>query len=355
MIEIAIRRTEQSKPRPPSMDLGFGQYFTDHMFVMDFEVGRGWHSPRIVPYGPLSLDPAASALQYAQGLFDGLKAIRGQDGRIRMFRVDRHCARLAHGVERMCMPAISAELVQQAAVELVRLEQDWVPSTPNTALYLRPTIIGTEGFLGVRPSRTYTLYIIASPVGAYFAESFNSVSIWIEQECVRSARGGLGAVKAGANYAASLYAAERAKQNGYSQVLWLDAAEHRYLEEVGTMNLFVQIGDVFITPPLEGSILDGVTRDSIMTLLREWKHEVVEHPIAIDELERAHADGRLKEVFGCGTAAVISPVGELGYKGKRMEINGKKPGAVAQRLFQELAGLQQGRIADTHGWMVPVT
>ncbi|HEX2689946.1 MAG TPA: aminotransferase class IV, partial [Kofleriaceae bacterium] len=197
MIDIAIRRTEQSKPRPPSMDLGFGQYFTDHMFLMDFETGRGWHSPRIVPYGPLAIDPAASVLQYGQGLFDGLKAIRGQDGKVRLFRPDRHCQRMTHGATRMSMPAVPVDVMLQAVIEFVRLEQDWVPSAPNTALYLRPTLIGTEGFLGVRPSRAYTFFIIASPVGAYYAEGFNPVNIWIEQESVRAARGGLGAVKAG--------------------------------------------------------------------------------------------------------------------------------------------------------------
>jgi branched-chain amino acid aminotransferase len=355
MIDIAVRHTTRSKPRPAASGLGFGQYFTDHMFLMDFEAERGWHSARVVPHEPLAIDPAASALQYAQGLFEGLKAIRGQDGKISLFRPDRHCARMQQGAVRMTMPAVPPDVMMQAIIELVRLDQDWVPSAPNTALYLRPTIIGTEPFLGVRPSRTYTFFIIASPVGAYYAEGFDPVNIWIEEECVRAARGGLGAVKAGANYAASLYAAEQAKKNGYSQVLWLDAAEHRYLEEVGTMNLFVEIDGVFMTPPLEGSILDGVTRNSIMTLLREWNREVVERPIAIDELAAAHARGRLSEIFGCGTGAVISPVGELGYKEKRLIINDRKAGPMSRRLFDELTGIQQGRIPDTRGWLVPVT
>lgn len=354
MIDIAIHRTGQRKPRPPSTDLGFGQHFTDHMFLMDFEAGRGWHSPRLVPYAPLAIDPAASIVQYAQGLFDGCKAIRGHDGKVRLFRPERHCERMTHGATRMAMPMVTADVMLHALVEFVRLEQDWVPSAPNTALYLRPTIIGTEPFLGVRPSRTYTFFIIGSPVGAYYAEGFDPVSIWIEEDSVRAARGGLGAVKAGANYAASLYAAERARARGYAQVLWLDAAEHKYLEEVGTMNLFVQIGDVFLTPPLEGSILDGVTRNSILALLRDWRCEVIERPITVDELARAYAEGRLKEVFGCGTGAVISPVGELGYKDKRMIINDRRPGAMSQRLFHELTGIQQGRIPDHRGWLVAV-
>jgi branched-chain amino acid aminotransferase len=350
MIDIAIQRATATKPRTPDAALGFGQHFTDHMFLMDFHAGRGWHDPRIVPYGPLSLDPAASVLQYAQTLFDGLKAIRGVDGKIRLFRVDRHSARLAAGTERMCMPTVPAEDIRHAMTELVRLEHAWVPTSPNTALYLRPTIIGTEPFLGVRPSREFIFFVIASPVGAYYAEGFNPVSIWIEDECVRAPRGGLGAVKAGANYAASLYAADRAKKHGYAQVLWLDAAEHKYLEEVGTMNLFVEIDGVFRTPALEGSILAGVTRSSIIQLLREWGREVVEGPIAVDELVAAHARGKLTEIFGTGTAAVISPVGELGHQDRRLVINDKQPGPMALRINDELTGIQQGRIADTRGW-----
>jgi branched-chain amino acid aminotransferase len=355
MIEIAIHPTATRKPLPASnASLGFGQTFTDHMFLVDFEEGRGWFDPRVVPYGPLSIDPAASVLQYAQELFEGFKAIRGVDGKLRVFRPDRHCARLNKSAERMCMPSVPAELVMRAVAELVKLDQAWVPSAPNTALYLRPTLIGTEPFLGVRPSRTYTFFIIASPVGAYYAEGFNPVKIWIEEECVRAARGGLGAAKAGANYAASLYAAERAKANGYSQVLWLDAAEHKYLEEVGTMNLFVEIDGTFITPPLEGSILDGVTRASIITLLREWGHEVQERRISVDDVLRAHAGRKLGEVFGCGTAAVISPVGELGFKGERLIINDHKSGLTSQKLFHELTGIQQGRVPDTRGWLLEI-
>ncbi|HMG55568.1 MAG TPA: branched-chain amino acid aminotransferase [Kofleriaceae bacterium] len=354
MIDIAIRTAGQAKLRPPSNELGFGQYFTDHMFVMEFEPERGWHDPRIIPYGPISLDPASSALQYAQEIFEGFKAIRGVDGKIRLFRPDRHAARLCQSAKRLCMPDVASDVLLDAVTALVRLEQDWVPSAPSTALYLRPTMIGTEGFLGVRPSRTYTFYIIASPVGSYYEGGFTPVSIWIEEACVRAARGGLGAAKTGANYAASLYAAEQARAHGYAQVVWLDAAEHKYLEEVGTMNMFVQIGDAFITPPLEGSILDGVTRNSIIALLHDWNCEVIERPVSVDEIRRAHADGKLREVFGCGTAAVISPVGELGYKDQKLVINDNKPGAMAQRLFDELTGIQRGSVPDRHGWLVTV-
>jgi branched-chain amino acid aminotransferase len=354
MMDIPIGRAEHSKPRPAATNLGFGQYFTDHMFVAEYETGLGWHSPRIQPYAPLAIDPAASVLQYAQALFEGLKALRSQDGKLNLFRPDRHLERWAQGTVRMCMPVIPPELMLRGIMELVKIDHDWVPSLPNTALYLRPTLIGTEGFLGVRPSRTYTFFVIASPVGAYYEEGFNPVSIWIEEECVRSARGGLGAVKASANYAASLYAGERAKAKGYAQVLWLDAAEHKYLEEVGTMNVFVQIGDMLYTPPLEGSLLEGVTRNSILALLREWNYGVAERAISVDEISRAHDEGRLKEVFGCGTGAVISPVGELALKHKRMIINDRRPGPVSQKLFETLTGIQQGRIPDTRGWLVPV-
>lgn len=353
MIDIAIRKTDQPKPRPWGKELGFGQYFSDHMFLIDWD-GREWHSPRIVPYGPLPLDPAASVLQYAQTVFEGLKALRGQDGKVRLFRPDRHAARLRQSTQRLCMPELPTELLLDAVTQLVRLESDWVPTAPNSALYLRPTMIGTEGFLGVRPSRTYTFYIIASPVGSYYEGGFKPVNIWVEEACVRAAPGGLGAAKTGANYAASLFAAEQAKKYGYAQVLWLDAAEHKYLEEVGTMNLFVQIGDAFITPPIEGSILDGVTRNSILTLLREWGHEVVERPVSIDEIRSAFSEGCLKEVFGCGTGAVIAPVGELRYREHRMVIHDHQPGPVAVRLFDELTGIQRGAIADRHGWLFPV-
>jgi branched-chain amino acid aminotransferase len=353
-MDIAIRKVEHGKARPVTTALGFGKYFTDHMFVAEYEAGLGWRNARIEPYGPLAIDPAASALQYAQALFDGLKAIRARDGKINLFRPDRHYERMAQGCARMCMPAMPAAMMHRAVQELVKLDQAWVPAEPATALYLRPTMIGTEAFLGVRPSRTYTFFLIASPVGAYYDEGFDPVSIWVEDECVRAARGGLGAVKAGANYAASLFAGERAKAAGFAQVLWLDAAEHKYLEEVGTMNVFVRIGDTIATPPLTGSLLEGVTRNSIIALLREWKYDVAERPISVDELERAHRDGQLKEVFGSGTGAVISPVGELGHKTKRWVINDRQPGPLSRQLFDTLIGIQQGRIADTRGWLVPV-
>lgn len=348
---IQSRLSENRKPRPKDTELVFGRVFTDHMALIDYEDGRGWLDPRIVPYGPLSLDPAAAVLHYGQELFDGMKAFRGADNRIRLFRADRHCRRMSEGAARLCMPAIDVELMHEATLALLRADREWVPGAPGTALYIRPTLIANEPFLGVRPSSKYLFFIIASPVGAYSGAAFTPIKIWVEDQYVRAAPGGLGAVKAGANYIASLLAAEEAKKRGYAQVLWTDAVEHRYLEEVGTMNMVVRIGNEFITPPLDGTILGGITRDSVLTLLREWGLLVNERALGMEELIAAHRKGDLKEVFGCGTAAVITPVGELGWKGDRIIINDGKAGESAQRLFEAITDIQYGRAPDTHGWI----
>jgi branched-chain amino acid aminotransferase len=305
----------------------------------------------VVPYAPIALDPAAAVFHYAQEMFDGLKAFRGVDGRVRFFRIDRHCRRLHDGADRLCIPPVDPELAHAALVALVGADRDWVPSAPGTALYLRPTIIATEPFLGVRPAKRFLFFTIASPVGAYHgAETFSPARILIEDKYVRAAVGGIGAVKAGANYAASLKAAE-AKARGYAQVLWTDAEDHTSLEEVGTMNLVVRIGDEFVTPPLGGSILAGVTRDSVLTLLREWGFAAHERAIGMEELIAAHRAGTLREVFGCGTAAVITPVGALGWKGEDLVVGGGEPGEVSRRLSEAITAIQYGRVPDTHGWM----
>ena len=347
---IQSRLSENRKPRPKDTELVFGRVFTDHMALIDYEDGRGWIDPRVVPYGPLSLDPAAAVLHYGQELFDGMKAFRGADDRIRLFRADRHCRRMSEGAARLCMPAIDVELMREATLALLRADREWVPGAPGTALYIRPTLIANEPFLGVRPSSKYLFFIIASPVGAYSGPAFTPVKIWVEDQYVRAAPGGLGAVKAGANYIASLLAAEEAKKRGYAQVLWTDAVEHRYLEEVGTMNMVVRIGNEFITPPLDGTILGGITRDSVITLLRDWGLLVNERALGMEELIAAHRKGDLKEVFGCGTAAVITPVGELGWKGDRILINDGKAGESAQRLFEAITDIQYGRAPDPDGW-----
>jgi branched-chain amino acid aminotransferase len=341
--------------KPPEKELGFGKFFTDHMFATDWSPERGWHDARIIPYAPIPLDPAAGVLHYGQAMFEGAKAFRAKDGSVSLFRVDRHCERMAHGAPRLCMPAPEPLALKQALLEFVRVEKDWVPHSPGTALYLRPTLIATEGFLGVRAATRYLLYVIASPVGAYYGgEGLKPVRIWVEREHTRATRGGLGAVKAGANYAASLLAASRAKKEGFDQVLWLDAASHAFVEEVGTMNLFAVLGDELVTPPLSDSILAGVTRESVLTLARELGLKVSQRPLAVPELMEASKKGSLLEVFGSGTAAVISPVAELHFGSEKLIINGGKVGAYAHRLFDEISGIQHRERPDRHGWLTQV-
>ncbi len=351
---IRITRTTARKPRPKDSELGFGQFFTDHMFVMDFEEEKGWYDPRVEPYGPLALDPATAVLHYGQGLFEGLKAFRGRDGTIRLFRPQKHVERLNRTAERMNIPTLDPELVLRSWTTLVDVDRDWAPSTIGTSLYIRPTIIASEPFLGVRPSREYIYFVIISPVGAYYPEGINPVKIKVIDKYVRAVPGGLGEAKTSANYAASLYAAEEAKHEGFTQVLWLDAVHRKYIEEVGTMNIMLKIGDEVITPPLAGTILAGVTRDSVLTLLRQWGHRVSERPISVDEVREAAHRGTLREVFGTGTAAVISPVGELAYKGERIVVNDGRIGELTQKLYDTIVGIQYATASDTHGWTVVV-
>ncbi len=350
---IRITRATTKKPRPKDDELGFGTVFTDHMFVADFQEEKGWYDPRIEPYGPLPLDPAAAVLHYAQAIFDGLKAFRGQDGRVRLFRPQKHVERLNNSAERLCIPPLDPELALRSLVELVRLEQAWVPSSVGTALYVRPVIIASEPFLGVRPAKSYIYYVILSPVGAYYAEGLNPVRIRVEDKEIRAIPG-MGAAKTGGNYAASLHAAEQAHRAGFTQVLWLDAVHRTYVDEVGTMNIMFRLGDEVVTPPLAGTILPGVTRDSALTLMREWGLRVAERQIAIDEVLDAARSGRLREAWGTGTAAVISPVGELAYKDERLTIGGGKIGELTRRLYTAIVDIQYARVPDTHGWTVPV-
>lgn len=354
-LDIKVTSIPRTRSLPPAADLGFGRIFTDHMFAMDYEAGFGWSNARIVPYGPISLDPGASVLHYGQAMFDGCKAFRTKDGRVQLFRGRRHAARMADGAPRLDMVAPDAETIHSAMRALVDFERDWVPADPGTALYLRPTLIGTEGFLGVRASRKFLFFIILSPVGAYYPDGVKPVRIWVEKEYIRAARGGLGAVKAGANYAASLLAASTAQKRGYAQVLWLDAVEHRYCEEVGVMNLFVQFKDEIVTAPLGGTILEGVTRDSVITLLRDWGYTVNARRYSFDEIVEAKSNGTLGEVFGTGTAAVISPVGEFGHKEGTLSTSDGAIGPLAQRLYSALTAIQYGEAEDTHGWTEEIT
>ena len=342
----------ERKPRPDGTALGFGQLFTDHMFVMPYDaVKGGWHDPEVRPYTNFSLDPAAMVFHYGQAIFEGLKAYRGGNGAVHLFRPTANLARMNISASRLCMPALPLETALAGLKALVRSDADWVPSAPGATLYIRPTMVATEAALGVRPAKQYLFFIIMSPVGAYYPEGFNPVKIYVTDQYVRAVPGGVGAAKAAGNYAASIRAAEEAKKQGFTQVLWLDACERRYVEEVGTMNIFFVIGDEVITPPLSGSILPGITRDSALRLIRDWGYPVVERPISIDEVLEAGGRDTLKEAFGTGTAAVISPVGALHYQGRDCVINGGKTGALSQRLFDELQAIQYGRARDPYGWV----
>jgi branched-chain amino acid aminotransferase len=351
---IRIVKATTQKPKPKDSELSFGTIFTDHMFVADFQEEKGWYDPRVEPYGPLSLDPAAAVLHYAQAIFDGLKAFRGVDGKVRLFRPQKHVERMNNSARHLCIPPLDPELALRSLVTLVGIERDWVPKTIGTSLYIRPVIMASEAFLGVRPAKSYIYFVILSPVGAYYPEGMAPVKIRVEERHVRAVEGGLGDTKTGANYAASLMAGEEAKHEGFTQVLWLDGVHREYIDEVGTMNIMVKIAGEVITPPLAGTILPGVTRDSALTLLRDWGVSVSERQISIHDVVAAHAKGTLVEVFGTGTAAVISPVGELAYKGTRMVINGGKIGPTTQRLYDAIVGIQYASAPDTRGWTVEV-
>lgn len=339
------------KPKPADDALGFGDIFTDHMFIMDFEAERGWYDPRIQPYGDLTIDPAAMGIHYGQEIFEGLKAYRGKDGHLYLFRARDNFTRMNRSASRMCMPEVDTDLVMAGLKKLVLLDRDWVPGSEGTSLYIRPTMFATEPHLGVRPSRTYLFFIIIGPVGAYYKEGLNPVKIYVEDHYIRAAVGGTGEAKTGGNYAASLLAAEKAKEKGFTQVLWLDAAERRYVEEVGTMNMVFVIDDEAITAPLTGSILPGITRDSVLRILKSWGIKVSERNLTIDDVIGAAKSGRLQEAFGTGTAAVISPVGQITYKGEDHVIAGGRMGELSQRLYDEIVAIQYGEKEDPYGWV----
>ncbi|WP_149535450.1 branched-chain amino acid aminotransferase [Siccirubricoccus phaeus] len=350
MASFPTTRTTTPKQKPADDALAFGRVLTDHMFLMDYTDGEGWHSPRILPHGPLSLDPATTVLHYGQAIFDGLKAFRGADGQIRLFRADRHAQRFNRSAKLMCMPELPVDVIRQSFDALVGLDADWVPRKPGTSLYLRPTIIATDVMLGVHPSHSYLYFLILSPVGSYYREGVKPVRILATDSHVRAVKGGTGEAKTAANYAQSLAGQRDAEAAGYTQVLYLDGVHRKYLDEVGTMNIMVKIGDEVITPPLAGTILDGVTRASALELMRDWGLKVTERPITIDEVMQAGRDGSLQEMWGTGTAAVVSPVGTLGYQGEDVTINGGQTGALTQKLYDAITAIQYGRSNDPHGW-----
>ena len=353
-MEIALHPLDLANRRPKPTDeknLIFGRVFCDHMFMMDFTRDKGWQNPRIVPYHLLEMDPAAMVLHYGQGIFEGLKAYRWRNGKICLYRSDQNWERWNRSTHRMCMPEIDPAIQAQAVEELLKVDKDWVPHSLGSSLYIRPTMIASEPHLGVRPADNYLYYIITGPVAAYYAEGFNPVKIYVSEEYVRTVRGGVGEAKTMANYASSLYAAQIAKKKGFTQVLWLDAVERRYVEEVGTSNIFFRIGEELITPPLTGSLLPGVTRDSVMQLARHWAIKVTERQITIDEVIETAKSGEMKEMFATGTAAVISPVGEFSYRDQMYSIAGGGVGEWSQKLYDEILGIQYGEKEDIFGWV----
>jgi branched-chain amino acid aminotransferase len=352
---ITVERTARPRTRPQDADLGFGKVFTDHMLLAEWDEGKGWHDARIVPYGPLPLDPAASVLHYGQAAFEGMKAFRRDGGRMALFRPHAHAARLARSAARLCMPEVPEPLLLEGVKALLREDAAWMPSAPGTSLYVRPFLFATEAFLGVRPSKSCLFAVIVSPVAGYFSGPPRPLKIWVEQERARAARGGIGAAKAAANYVASLQAAEEAKARGYDQVLWLDGAEHRYVEEIGTMNFFAKISGRVVTPALEGTILAGVTRDCVVQLCRDLGMPVEERRVTLSEIAAARKAGTLEEVFGTGTASLVAPIGELGWGGgEGLQLPAPGPGALGEKLRGALGAIQRGEAADRHGWLEPV-
>ena len=355
MLDIKIERTATPKTKPDYTKLGFGRYFTDHMFLMNYSTEKGWHDARIVPYGPLPLDPSAMVFHYAQELFEGLKAYRTAEGEIQLFRPQKNIERMNNTCDRLCVPRLNPDDVLEAIKAVVDVDSEWVPHGEGTSLYIRPFVIATDSMLGVHPSHTYKFIIILSPVGSYYAAGINPVKICIEREYVRCVKGGTGIAKAGGNYAASLIGQKKAEENGYAQVLWLDGIHRKYIDEVGAMNVFFVIDGVVITPDLtDGNILPGVTRASCIELLKSWGIPVEERKLSIDEVIEAHKNGKLDEAFGTGTAAVISPIGELYDEGNKMVINNNEIGKIASKLYNELTGIQWGRVEDKLNWTVKV-
>ena len=359
-MDIKITKATELKTKPTleeEASLGFGKRFTDHMFMMNYDNGE-WHDARIVPYQRLSLDPSCSVLHYAQEIFEGLKAYRADDGRILMFRAKDNAQRLNNSAWRLCMPEIDIDFNYEAMRQLVQVERDWVPHSAGTSLYLRPTMIAVDEALGVHAAHSYLYYIICSPSGAYYKAGLAPIRIRVEDKYVRAVRGGTGSAKTGGNYACSILAGAEAEKEGYSQVLWLDGEHLKYVQEVGAMNMMFLIDGKLVTAPLEDTILPGITRRSVMTLAREMGIEVEERPLSVDELIAAGESGKLTEAFGTGTAAVVSPVGELAYRDKHIYIGDKSVnggiGELTMKLYNTLTGLQWGRIEDTHGWVTDI-
>jgi len=352
-MNITITKTTTPKTIPTE-NLGFGKIFTDHMFIADYSRDKGWYNARIVPFGNLSMHPAATVFHYGAEIFEGLKAYRRADGKVQLFRPIENVRRMNNSAERLRLPQMDEEDMLQAIKELVKVEEAWVPKKEGESLYIRPFLFGNDEHLGVHSIVNATFVIIASPSGSYYAEGINPVKIMIEQEDVRAVKGGTGFAKCGGNYAAANRAGEKAEQLGYTQVLWLDGVERKYIEEVGAMNVMFKIDGEIVTPALTGSILPGITRKSCIEVLRNEGYKVSERLLSIDELIDAMENGKLEEAWGCGTAAVVSPIGQLNYDGKTYVINNNEIGQVTQKLYDKLTGIQWGKIEDTYGWTVEI-
>ena len=351
-MEIKITKTSTPKAKPTDESkLGFGKVFTDRMFVMDYSADKGWHDARIVPFDYIPIHPAASVLHYGTEIFEGLKAYRTVNGDIALFRPIENIRRMNNSAERLCLPQIDEADAMEIFDTLVELEKDWVPHSEGTSLYIRPFMIGNDENLGVHAVHNAKYVVILSPSGAYYAEGINPVKIAIESEDVRAVRGGTGYAKCGGNYAASLRAGQKAEEKGFTQVLWLDGVERKYIEEVGSMNVMFKINGEIVTPKLTGSVLPGITRKSCVELLKQKGYTVSERLLSVDELEDAAKNGTLEEAWGTGTAAVVSPIGWLSYKGDEFEISNGKIGEVTQMLYDELTGIQWGKLEDKNNWI----
>jgi branched-chain amino acid aminotransferase len=353
-MEFSFTKNESPKLKPEQNDLGFGRYYSDHMLIIDHNEEKGWHKGRIIPYGNLSLDPASMVFHYALEVFEGLKAYCAADGRALIFRPDANGRRLNSSLRRLCMPELPLNIFVEAVKAIVKADRDWMPAAPGTSLYIRPFVIADEPHIGVRRSATHKFIIILSPVGAYYPEGLNPVKIYVEEEYTRAVPGGTGMTKCGGNYAASIASQYKAKENGYTQVLWLDGLRREYIEEVGTMNVMFKINGKIITPALNGSILPGITRDSVIQMLKKMNVPLEERAVSAAEIIEAAEKGDLEEAFGTGTAAVISPIGELFIGGKKHLINNNETGALARRLYDDLTAIQWGTAADEFGWMTEV-
>lgn len=355
MSQIKITRTEKTRMDKVDFDnLGFGVYLSDHVYMSENKNGS-WNEGEIKPYGPMAVEPAMCTLHYGQTIFEGMKAYMLEDGSVNLFRPDKNIDRLNISAERICIPPFPKERFLEAIKELVTLDYKWIPKNPGCTLYLRPLCYGDANFLGVHASDSYKLIIMTSPVGSYYKEGLKPIRIKVADEYVRAVRGGIGAAKTAGNYAASILAGEEAKKEGYAQVLWLDGVEQKYVDEVGAMNMMFVINGELITPTLDqGSILPGITRDSVLTLARDMGLKVIERKISMDELVEAHQNGSLEEAFGTGTAAVISPVGSLTFKDKEYVINNNTIGNLSQKFYDTLTGMQFGKVEDKFGWITNI-